>query len=140
MRRHRGTGGRLRSFGALAMTTLGLGLVAACGTPHATSASGRCGTTRTAVNVPVIIEVSRGPVSCATAMRIEESYAAMVRAGRVRGNGGGAPVKVSGWTCQGFPTPDVLRTGKTSACRQGHAEVLAVLPPPTGSATSQASG
>jgi hypothetical protein len=119
---------------------LGIGLLTACGTPNASNASsaGRtCGTTRTAANVPVIIKVSRGPVSCATALRVENSYAAMIQAGKVRGNGGGAPVKVSGWTCQGFPTPEVLKTGQTSACRANGTEVLEILPPP--SATSTAS-
>jgi hypothetical protein len=63
-------------------------------------------------------------------MRVENSYAAVVRSGKIRGNGGGSPVKVSGWTCQGFPTPEVLKTGQTSACRSNSAEVLAILPPP----------
>lgn len=134
-RRPPGTGRRL-GCGALTMTALGLSLVTGCGTSHA-SASGHCGTTRTAANVPVIIEVSRGSVSCTTAMRVEKSYAAMIRAGKVRGNGGGAPVKVNGWTCQGFPTPEVLKTGQTSACRTGSTEVLAILPAPGGAATAQ---
>jgi hypothetical protein len=69
-------------------------------------------------------------------MRVENSYAAAVRTGKIRGNGGGAPVTVSGWTCQGFPTPEVLRTGQTSACRTNSAEVLAILPPPSGTAPS----
>ena len=130
-----------RSLGRAALpavaVSLGISLLTACGTPSAasTSSAGRpCGTTRTAANVPVIIKVSRGAVSCATALRVESSYAALIRAGKVRGNGGGAPVKVNGWTCQGFPTPEVLKTGKTSACRANGAEVLEVLPPP--SATS----
>jgi hypothetical protein len=118
---------------------LGIGLLTACGTSNVTnasSASRTCGTTRTAANVPVIIKVSQGSVSCATALRVENSYAAMIQAGKVRGNGGGAPVKVSGWTCQGFPTPVVLKTGKTSACRVNGTEVLEVLPPPSATATA----
>jgi len=83
------------------------------------------------VNVPVIIKISEGPVSCATALRVENSYAAVVRTGQIRGNGGGAPVTVSGWTCRGFATTEVLKTGQTSACRSGGAEILAILPPPS---------
>jgi hypothetical protein len=134
-----------RSLGGAALPAvavgLGISLLSACGTSSAasTSSPGRsCGTTRTAANVPVIIKVSRGPVSCATALHVESSYAALIRAGKVRGNGGGAPVKVSGWTCQGFPTPEVLKTGETSACRAGRTEVLEVLRPPR--AASVASG
>ena len=134
-----------RSLGRAALPAaaagLGIGLLAACGTPNVantSSASRTCGTSRTAANVPVIIQVSRGPVSCATALRVESSYSALIQAGKVRGNGGGSPVKVSGWTCQGFPTPEVLKTGVTSACRANGTEVFEILPPP--SATSAASG
>lgn len=112
---------------------LGLGVLAGCGTSGAASTTGAahtCGTTRTGANVPVIITVDRGSVSCATALRVENSYAAVMRMGRIRGTGGGAPVRVSGWTCQGFPTPEVLKTGQTSVCRDDGGEVLAVLPPP----------
>jgi hypothetical protein len=121
---------------------LGVGILAACGAggPGGAGASTTCGTTRTGANVPVIIKVGKGSVSCGIAMRIENSYAAMVRSGEVEGNGGGAPVKVHGWTCQGFPTPEVLRTGRTSACRSDGAEVLAVLPPPSGTSTASAAG
>ena len=45
------------------------------------------------------------------------------------------PGPVSGWTCQGFPTPEVLKTGQTSVCRDGGGEVLAVLPPPNAGPT-----
>jgi hypothetical protein len=112
---------------------LGLGALAGCGTSAASTPNPgqTCGTTRTGVNVPVIIKVSAGPVSCATALRVENSYAAVVRTGQIRGNGGGAPVTVNGWTCRGFPTTEVLKTGQTSACRSGGAEILAILPPPS---------
>ncbi|HYZ56561.1 MAG TPA: hypothetical protein VE733_24120 [Streptosporangiaceae bacterium] len=123
-----------RSLGRAALPAvaagLGISLLTACGTSSASStssASRTCGTTRTAANVPVIVKVSQGAVSCTTALRVESSYAALIRAGKVRGNGGGAPVKVSGWTCQGLPTPEVLRTGETSTCRAGGAEVLEIL-------------
>ena len=117
---------------------LGLGVLAGCGTSGAASTTGAartCGTTRTGANVPVIITVDRGSVSCATALRVENSYAAVMRMGRIRGTGGGAPVRVSGWTCQGFPTPEVLKTGQTSVCRDDGGEVLAVLPPPNAGPT-----
>jgi hypothetical protein len=112
---------------------LALGLLAGCGTSAASTpnADQTCGTTRTGVNVPVIIKITKGPVSCATALRVENSYAAVVRAGQIRGNGGGAPVTVSGWTCRGFPTPEILKTGQTSACHSGGSEILALLPPPS---------
>jgi hypothetical protein len=112
---------------------IGLQVLAGCGTSAATApqAGQTCGTARTGVNVPVIVEIGQGRVSCGTALRVEESYATLVRNGDVRGNGGGAPVKVSGWTCQGFPTPEVLKTGQTSACHSHGAEILAVLPPPS---------
>jgi predicted small secreted protein len=95
-----------------------------------------CGTTRTGVNVPVIIEVATGSVSCSTAMRIEKAYATDIRNGDVRGNGGGAPLPVDGWTCQGYPTPEVLRTGDASQCHDGAAKILAVLDVPAPSASS----
>jgi len=86
-----------------------------------------CGTTRTAANVPVIVEVEKGSASCPVAMRIQGDYTALVRAGKVPGNGGGAPVNVSGWTCQGEDTPTIVRTGEASNCRKGHTEIIAVL-------------
>ena len=119
-------------------------LVAGCssggpgaGTPGGTGTSGTsgsgvtCGTTRTAADVPVIIRVVKGTVSCATALGIENAYAAKIRDGQVAGNGGGAPVTVSGWTCQSYNTPDLLRTGDASQCHTGTAMILAVLPVPT---------
>jgi hypothetical protein len=89
-----------------------------------------CGTTKTAANVPVRIHVQRGRVTCKTAMSIERDYASAISAGREPGNGGGGPVSVHGWTCQGFATPVVLRTGNASKCVQGSAEILAILPAP----------
>jgi hypothetical protein len=87
------------------------------------------------VNVPVIIKVARGTVDCGTALRIEAEYAAKVRSGQVQGNGGGAPVTVSGWTCQGYATPEVLSTGNASQCHTSSAAILAVLAVPTPSTT-----
>jgi hypothetical protein len=53
----------------------------------------------------------------------------------VQGNGGGAPVAVNGWTCQGYNTPEVLSTGNASQCHSGSAAILAVLPVPTPTAS-----
>jgi hypothetical protein len=111
---------------------LGLGL-AACSSSTA-SAGATCGSTRTGANVPVVIKVLKGSVDCGTVMNVEQSYATMISQGDVHGNGGGAPVSVNGWTCQGYPTPQVLRTGNASECHTGSAEVVAVLAlPSTGS-------
>ena len=67
-------------------------------------------------------------------MRVEQGYATLLKQGDIQGNGGGAPVTVNGWTCQGYPTPQVLRTGAASECHTATAEVVAVLAlPSTGS-------
>jgi len=106
---------------------------------YATPSGQVCGTTRTGANVPVIIKVTTGSVSCATALGIENSYAAMIKQGDLKGNGGGAPLTVSGWTCQGYPTPHVLQTGTTSECHTASAEVVAVLDLPSSSPSSSGS-
>ena len=93
----------------------------------------QCGTVRTAAGVPVMVEVQHGPAGCQIAMAVERSYTHAVASGKVRGNGGGAPVTIKGWVCQGFNTPEVLSTGHASACRKGGAEILAVLPAPNAS-------
>jgi hypothetical protein len=81
---------------------------------------------------PVLGEgLAKGTVDCGTALRVENEYAAKIRSGQVQGNGGGAPVAVSGWTCQGYPTPQVLSTGNTSQCHTSSAAIVAVLPVPT---------
>ena len=86
-----------------------------------------CGTTRTSAGVPVEIEVEHGPVPCRAALAVERAYARALASGKVPGNGGGAPVTIRGWVCKGFTTPEVLATGRTSACRKGTAQILAVL-------------
>jgi hypothetical protein len=122
------------AFGGLLLPALGLGLAACSSGPTTASAGASCGTTRTGANVPVVIKVLKGTVDCGTVMSVEQGYAAMISHGDVRGNGGGAPVAVQGWTCQGYPTPEVLRTGNASECHTGSAEVVAVLAlPSTGS-------
>src|SRR5579875_2766520 len=109
-----------------------VGLVAcASSRSSAGSAGSSCGTTRTGANVPVVIKVVRGNVDCGTVMRVEDSYATMIKDGKVPGNGGGAPVSVNGWVCEGYPTPQVLRTGDASQCHTTSAEVVAVLASPS---------
>jgi hypothetical protein len=113
------------------------GLLAGCASATAAGAGpgASCGTTRTAANVPVIIKVTKGTVSCGTALQVENEYAAKIRAGQVQGNGGGAPVAVNGWTCQGYPTPEVLSTGNASQCHTSSAAIVAILPVPTPTST-----
>jgi len=95
--------------------------------PVAGATGTSCGTTRTAANVLVDIVVEKGSANCAAAMRAERGYATMLSDGDVRGNGGGAPVSVDGWTCMGYTTEVALRTGDASECHTGTAEVVAVL-------------
>lgn len=106
--------------------------VAGCGSsPGKTDAAVSCGTTRTAANVPVHIQVVEGQVACSMALQVERDYASEIASGQVPGTGGGAPVRVQGWTCQGFTTPVVLKTGDASKCVKGSTEILAILPSPT---------
>jgi hypothetical protein len=123
--------------GLLVLLAGGAGLLAGCASAAAADSGpgASCGTTRTAANVPVIIKVAKGSVNCGTALRVENEYAAQIRAGHVPGNGGGAPVTVSGWTCQGYPTPEVLSTGNTSQCHTSSSAIVAVLPVPTPAST-----
>jgi hypothetical protein len=127
-------GRALRVVGSLALLAGGAGLLAGCASTAA-GPGASCGTTHTAANVPVVIKVAKGTVNCGTALQVENQYAAKVRDGQVRGNGGGAPVAVGGWTCQGYPTPEVLSTGNASQCHTGSAEIVAVLPVATPAAT-----
>jgi hypothetical protein len=139
----------MRSRGLAGLAALGLTVImlaAGCGAKASPTASGTagsrgptgssspavaCGTTRTAANVPVQVQVSNGKVSCGAAMAIEQDYAKAIRDGSAPGNGGGGPVKIDGWTCQGFATPVVLRTGQASKCVFRGTEILAILPTPT---------
>lgn len=121
------------------------GAVAACsrsggahrspGTPSAAYVAS-CGTAKTAADVPVQVKIARGHASCGTAKAVEAAYATAIRSGRAPGNGGGGPVKVDGWTCQGFATPVVLQTGKASKCVRDGDEILEVLPPVPASSPS----
>ena len=107
--------------------------VAGCGgdSPKAATKPQACGTTRTAANVPIEVEVNHGQVTCAVAMTVEKSYAAAIVAGKAPGNGGGGPITVNGWKCQGFSTPELLRTGEVSKCGKDGAEILAILKTPS---------
>jgi len=113
------------------------GLLAGCGSAGA-GPGASCGTTHTAANVPVVVKVAKGTVNCGTALQVENEYAAKIRDGQVQGNGGGAPVAVGGWTCQGYPTPEVLSTGNASQCHTASAAIVAVLPVPTPASTMTA--
>jgi hypothetical protein len=120
---------RLRACAALTLVLLVPALaVTACGssTKPKAAAPVKCGTGHTAANTPVEVEVMRGHVACSVALQVERSYAEAIRDGKVPGNGGGAPVPVSGWTCQGYSTPHVLQTGQTSKCVKAGTELLTI--------------
>jgi hypothetical protein len=130
-----------RIGGAIATVAL-LGLAAGCshaaaspphhsGSSPAGTAAEQCGHTKSAAGVPVDVEVVHGDATCGSALTVERAYAQAIRSGLAPGNGGGGPVKVRGWTCQGFPTPVVLKTGNASKCVQGSNEILAILVTPS---------
>ncbi|HUZ22202.1 MAG TPA: hypothetical protein VMV07_00395 [Streptosporangiaceae bacterium] len=104
-----------------------------CGHPAAAAShpATRCGTARTVANVPVKVEVTHGTVACPEALTVERAYTRAIAEGKAPGNGGGGPLDVSGWKCQGFPTPVVLKTGWASKCVRDGTEILAILPPPS---------
>jgi hypothetical protein len=135
--------GHSRAVAASAVAVLAASAVAGCGASPgkpgtaangggATTASvpaAKCGMVRTAAGVPVQVEVS-GQAACAEAMTVERDYTRALASGKVPGNGGGAPVHIHGWVCQGYDTPQVLSTGRASACRKQGMQILAVLPSP----------
>jgi hypothetical protein len=121
-----GTAAYVVAVAAVLMTVA----VTGCSSAATTNAAVSCGTTRTAANVPVQVQVVHGQVSCPTAMQVERDYAQDIATGKVPGTGGGAPINVQGWTCQGFTTPVVLKTGDASKCTRGGNEILAILPTP----------
>ena len=96
---------RLRAAVLAALCAVAL-VGCATGAKQAAATIQDCGTSRTAANVPVEIKVDHGQVSCSTALQVEAAYARAIAAGQAPGNGGGGPVKVSGWTCQGLATPE----------------------------------
>jgi hypothetical protein len=107
--------------------TSGAGSPTQAGTPNPGVS---CGTAKTAANVPVQVFLSHGSAPCKTVLSVQKDYAKAILDGSAPGNGGGGPVKIDGWTCQGFATPVVLRTGQASKCVRGSAEILAILPSP----------
>ncbi len=113
----------------LASIVIGSLAVTACSHSPSTSASKpvSCGTSQTAAHVPVNLSVNSTAVSCSAARTIEQDYAEAIREGKAPGAGGSGPVKISGWTCSAFPTPEVLKTGNTSKCVKGTSEILATL-------------
>jgi hypothetical protein len=116
----------------IALAALLLVLAAGCSSAGKSAGSDAkftsCGMSKTAANVPVHIEVTSGHVACGTALAVEKKYAQAIRSGLAPGNGGGGPVKVNGWVCEGYATPIVLRTGKASKCTDSGDEILAILP------------
>lgn len=102
---------------------------AASGTTSSNAAA-TCGRTLTGVDIAVVVRIGRGAVSCPTAMTVEKSYAALIRAGGLRGNGGGAPVSIRGWTCQGYTSAEIAQTERVSVCVKGSAQIFTVLPSP----------
>jgi hypothetical protein len=134
--------GGMRAVALSGLVVAALSLVTGCtasasGNPvGSASPAKRCGTGSTAAGVPVVVEIVKGSVACKAAMGIQRDYSKAIASGKVPGNGGGAPVTIRGWVCQGFNTPVVLATGHASACRKGAAEILAVLPEPSSAATA----
>jgi hypothetical protein len=137
----------MRHAGQMALTALTLALVTGCSASSSAAPAGAaatggqaaagqaCGTVDTAAHVPVTVEVPPGTVGCATALRVQADYTRKISAGEAPGNGGGGPVPVDGWICEGYPTPQVLRTGRASVCRRGSVQFYAVLPAPSAAAT-----
>jgi hypothetical protein len=137
-----------RAVAMVALAVLAAGAAAGCGAAQGKSSgpgaqgtqppaggahAAQCGTVRTAAGVPVEIEVQRGSTACGAALAVERAYTRAIASGRVRGNGGGAPVTIKGWVCQGYNTPQVLATGRASACHKNGTEILAILPSPSAS-------
>jgi len=133
VRRTQSSGHRLSGSLCLATVAIAcaLALVGCSNASKPPSAVKDCGPSRTAANVPIEIQIDHGQVSCSVALTIEASYAKAIVEGKAPGNGGGGPVQVNGWTCEGFPTPELLKTGDTSKCVKSGTEILATLKTPT---------
>ena len=125
--RPRRSPGRAASRGRAQRSRRSVGLVvlltattAGC-SGHGSPPAGRptvtaCGTAKTAADVPVKVLVAKGHLACGAARAVVLAYAKAIRSGQAPGNGGGGPVSIKGWTCQGFTTPVVLKTGKAAKC------------------------
>jgi hypothetical protein len=121
-------GRRLSAPLCLTLAAASAVVLAGCGHSSPSAAVVKnCGASRTAANVPIDVLIERGQVACSAALAVEKGYAKAIVEGKAPGAGGGGPVPVNGWTCQGYPTPEVLKTGKTSRCVKHGAEILAVL-------------
>ena len=129
-----GLPGHMMLFALLATLVAGCGPSGASPGPAASRTTPAakltaCGTASTAAGVTVHVEIAQGHVPCDVALGIEHRYVTAIRSGRVRGNGGGEPVNIAGWICQGFTTPVVDQTGDTSKCMRGGTEILEILLP-----------
>ena len=129
-RRHTGAAIR-RSLGVVVLLTAAVAGCGGSGSPPATRTRvTACGTAKTAADVPVKVLVAKGHLACTKARTVVRAYARAIRSGQAPGNGGGGPVSIKGWTCQGFATPVVLQTGKAAKCTRDGIEILEILPPP----------
>ena len=128
-----GTDQRLAAALGLAVVVMAgtLALSSCGGTKSNASTIQDCGSSKTAANVPVEVKIYRGTVSCAAAMSVEKAYATAIRQGDAPGAGGAGPVTVSGWKCQAFPTPQLLKTGDTSKCVKKSTEIIEILKTPS---------
>ena len=133
VRRTGGTSQRIAaSLGIAAVMMAGTLALSSCGGTKSNAATIQdCGSSRTAANVPVEVKIYRGTVTCAAALSVEKSYAKAIEDGDAPGNGGGGPVTVSGWVCQGFSTPELLKTGDTSKCAKKGTEIVEILKTPS---------
>lgn len=116
-----------------------MSVAAGCGSAHAArvgsgtsgggaaGTGGSCGPAYTAGHVPIILKVGAGTVPCSQAQHVESAYNQEIVAGKAPGNGGGGPVQLGSWTCEGFATPRILQTGEVSRCSSGGNQFDAVL-------------
>ena len=130
----------MRRAALLFAALVGMAFVAGCSSAHASRIGARtasegqaastghsCGQAYTAGHVPVVLTVSSGTAACSQVQQVESAYDHEILTGQAPGNGGGGPVKVDGWTCQGLPTPRVLQTGQVSKCANSGGQFVAVL-------------
>jgi hypothetical protein len=126
----RARGSILRSVGLLALLAAAVAGCSGHGSAATKTRAIACGTAKSAAEVPVKVVVAKGSIACSAAKSVVAAYAQAIRSGDAPGNGGGGPVKIKGWTCQGFTTPEVLKTGDAAKCTRNGVEILEILPPP----------